>query len=117
MPLVRSCAHCNLADRRRVLLGMREAQEMTIPFERTRALISAKEFLEAMMDPKQTPRTPRWMRGKAKALLRHYPGLCEIELAHKALPEVYGPVPPFPRLRASEQTQGVINSTKGSHEL
>ena len=35
---------------------------MTVPFERTRALISAKEFLEAMLDPKATPRTPRWMR-------------------------------------------------------
>jgi hypothetical protein len=72
---------------------------MTIPFERTRALIGAKEFLEAMLDPKQTPRTPRWMRGRAKALLRHYPGLCEIEMAHKALPDEFGPVPPFSRMR------------------
>lgn len=37
---------------------------MTVPFERTRALVLTKEFLEAMLDPKQTPRTPRWMRGK-----------------------------------------------------
>ncbi|WP_405048390.1 BPSL0761 family protein [Rhodoferax sp.] len=87
---------------------------MTVPFERTRALNSAKEFLEAMLDPKQTPRTPRWMRGKAKAILRHYPGLCEIEMAHKALPEVFGPVPPFPRLSASEQTQGVIDASKAA---
>lgn len=73
---------------------------MTIPFERTRALVLTKEFLEAMLDPKQTPRTPRWMRGKAKALLRHYPGLFEIERAHKALPETFGPAPPFSRMHA-----------------
>jgi hypothetical protein len=71
---------------------------MTIPFERTRALVQTKQFLEAMLDPKQTPRTPRWMRGRAKALLRHYPGLAEVELAHKALPDKFGPVPPFSRM-------------------
>lgn len=37
---------------------------MTTPFERTRALVQTKEFLEAMLDPKTTPRVPRWMRGK-----------------------------------------------------
>lgn len=73
---------------------------MTIPFERTRALILTKEFLAAILDPTQTPRTPRWMRGKAKALLRHYPGLAEIEMAHKALPDTFGPVPPFSRTYA-----------------
>lgn len=73
---------------------------MTIPLERTRAMLLTKEFLEAMLDPKQTPRVPRWMRGKAKALLLHYPGLSEIERAHKALPVVIGPVPPFSRMHA-----------------
>lgn len=85
---------------------------MTIPFERTRALIGTKEFLEAMLDPKQTPRTPRWMRGRAKALLKHYPGLCEIEMAHQALPDKFGPVPPFSRLSASFSARGAIAATK-----
>lgn len=73
---------------------------MTVPFERTRALIGAKEFLEAMLDPKKTPRTPRWMRGRAKALLKHYPGLAETEMAHKALPDEFGPVLPFSRMHS-----------------
>lgn len=73
---------------------------MTIPFERTRALVMTKEFLEAMLDPKATPRVPRWMRGHAKALLKHYPNLAEIEMAHKALPDKFGPVPPFSRMHA-----------------
>jgi hypothetical protein len=71
---------------------------MTVPFERTRALVQTKEFLAAMLDPKQTPRVPRWMRGTAKSLLKHYPNLAEIEMAHKALPSEYGPVPPFSRM-------------------
>jgi hypothetical protein len=73
---------------------------MTIPFERTRALVQTKEYLEAMLDPKQTPRVPRWMRGRAKSLLRHFPGLAEIERSHKALPDEFGPVPPFSRMHA-----------------
>lgn len=84
---------------------------MTIPFERTRALVQTKMFLEAMLSPKETPRVPRWMRGKAKSLLRHYPGLGEIEQAHKALPEVFGPVPPFSRLSGTAEVLGVIDAT------
>jgi hypothetical protein len=84
---------------------------MTTPFERTRALVQSKEFLAAMLDPKQTPKVPRWMRGKAKALLKHYPGLCEIEMAHKALPEEFGPVPPFSRLSGTADAQVVIGAS------
>lgn len=43
---------------------------MTIPFERTRSLVETKLFLEAMMDPKQTPRVPRWVRERASHVLR-----------------------------------------------
>ena len=71
---------------------------MNVPFERARALVQTKQFLEAMLDPKQTPRTPRRMRGQAKALVKHYPGLFEIEMAHKALPSEFNPLPPFSRM-------------------
>ncbi|WP_345774098.1 BPSL0761 family protein [Hydrogenophaga sp. YM1] len=47
---------------------------MTIPFERTRAVLQTRELLKRLMDPKDTPRVPRWLRGQAKSLLRHYPG-------------------------------------------
>jgi len=63
---------------------------MTLPFERTRALVGAKEFLEAMLDLKQTPREPRWMRGRAKAL-----------------PDKSGPVPPFSRRHEIPRTTEV----------
>jgi hypothetical protein len=72
---------------------------VTIPCERTRALVYTKEFLEALLDAKATPRVPRRIRAQAKHLLRHYPGLSEIEFAHKGAPNWFGPVAPFSRTR------------------
>ena len=83
---------------------------MTIPFERTRALIETKLFLLELTDPKITPRVPRAIRGKAKSLLKHYPTYAEVEQAHKALPDTYGPVPPFSRLTGSPQTVATIEA-------
>ena len=39
---------------------------MTVPFERTRALVQTKQFLEALMDPTEAPRVSRWIRDKLK---------------------------------------------------
>lgn len=46
---------------------------MTLPHERTRAVLKTRKFLLALMDPKQTPRVPRELRLKARDLLKHYP--------------------------------------------
>jgi hypothetical protein len=85
---------------------------MTIPFERTRALICTKELLQRLQDPKETPRVPRWLREEARQLLRHYPTYSDVELAHRALPHLWGPSPPFSRLSGTGDVQGVIDSTK-----
>ena len=87
---------------------------MTVPCERTRALIQTKEMLQRLLDPKETPRVPAWLRGHAAALLRHYPTYADIERAHKALPEVFGPVPPFSRLSGSATTPAAIDGIKDS---
>ena len=47
----------------------------------------------------------------AKALLKHYPTYADIEQAHKALPDTFGPVPPFSRLHSSPQTEAVIQAS------
>ena len=73
---------------------------MTIPYERTRALIETKSFLLKLVDTKRVPRVPKSVRQHAEYLLRHYPSYEDIELAHKALPDYYGPVPPFQRMHA-----------------
>lgn len=66
---------------------------MTIPSERTRALIHTYELLERLQDRGETPRVPGWLREHARALLRHYPDRSSIQLAHLALPHLFGPVP------------------------
>lgn len=81
-----------------------ELRAMTVPYERTRALIETKLFLLELMDPRATPRAPRALRGKAKSLLKHFPTDADIEQAHKALPDTYGPVPPLGRLSGGTQT-------------
>lgn len=68
---------------------------MTIPYERTRALVYTLRFLQDLQDRKVTPRVPRAVREQARALERHFPTLAAIDLAHMALPGWYGPVAPF----------------------
>jgi hypothetical protein len=75
---------------------------MTIPCERTRALVYTLRFLRDLQDPQATPRVPRWVRRHAKALERHYPTLADIELAHTACPEWYGSVEPYLNDEATE---------------
>ncbi len=46
---------------------------MTVPIERTNAVIFTETFLLRLIDPKQTPRVPKAIRQEAHRLLRHYP--------------------------------------------
>jgi hypothetical protein len=46
---------------------------MTLPYERTRAVVNTHDFLLELLDPKVTPRVPKAIRTQAYHLLRHYP--------------------------------------------
>lgn len=63
---------------------------MTTPYERTRAILQTKEFLQDLLSPRACPRVPHAVREEARRLLRHYPGAWEVELAHEAAPHLYG---------------------------
>ena len=52
---------------------------MTVPRERTNAVIFTETFLYDLIDPKKTPRVPRAIRQRAHALLRHYPSRFDME--------------------------------------
>ena len=84
---------------------------MTIPYERTRAILETRTFLQHLLDPVASPRVPRRVREAARALLLHYPDYSSIELAHKALPHLFGPVPPFSRMRANPQADALIEAS------
>jgi hypothetical protein len=83
---------------------------MTIPFERTRAVIQTREFLQALQT---TPSVPTTVRVEALRLLSHYPGLPELDKAHWGAPDCWGPVPPFSRLSGTGDVGTLIAATKG----
>lgn len=59
---------------------------MTLPFERTRAVLLTREFLQDLMDRSKTPRVPARVRAQAGTLLRHYPTAADMALAGRAIP-------------------------------
>jgi len=46
---------------------------MTLPIERTNAVLNVEQFLMDLRDPKKTPRVPSKIREEAGRLLKHYP--------------------------------------------
>jgi hypothetical protein len=53
---------------------------MTMPVERTRAVIHTRQFLCDLLDPKKTPRVSKAIRASANHCLRHYPTNLDMEL-------------------------------------
>lgn len=64
---------------------------MTLPYERTNAVINTREFLRDLCDPKKTPRIPLWIRQQARSLLKHYPTKFDFEMFFKGR-EMFGEV-------------------------
>ena len=64
-----------------------------MPDERTRAILQTKAFLVDLLSTEQTPGVPDSVRREARRVLRHYPGLIEHDLAHRALPKLFGEIP------------------------
>jgi hypothetical protein len=46
---------------------------MTMPSERTQAILRVERFLLDLRDPKKYPRVPKAVREEASRLLKHYP--------------------------------------------
>jgi hypothetical protein len=52
---------------------------VTTTEERIFAIENARMFMLRLLDPKATPRVPRAIRQQARARLKHYPIVIEIE--------------------------------------
>lgn len=52
---------------------------MTVPVERTNAVVWTESFLKDLLDPKKTPRVPKAIRQQASRLLRHYPSKFDMD--------------------------------------
>lgn len=67
---------------------------MTMPNERYRAVKYTREFLRDLLDPKKTPKIPKYIRERAYSCLRHYPWDLYMEQAREAAPDIWGVSPP-----------------------
>jgi hypothetical protein len=63
---------------------------MTMPSERTRAVLRTREFLQWVLDAAATPEVFSQLKRQARALLRHYPSSIDMHLAHLACPMWFG---------------------------
>lgn len=52
---------------------------MTMPDEMFNAIRNARLFMQALMDPKQTPKVPREIRKRARDRLKHFPSEYDIK--------------------------------------
>jgi hypothetical protein len=68
--------------------------KMTVPDERTKAVIYTREFLQELLYKNLTPTVPPAIREKAKWLLRHFPSDCDLDFARQGAPQWWGPPPP-----------------------
>jgi hypothetical protein len=62
---------------------------MTLPDERYRAVKQAEQLLKDLLDPRVTPRVPKYIRQRASGVLRHYPGSWDMDRASHAAPTVF----------------------------
>ena len=60
-------------------LDTNKERKMTLPTERTNAVLRTERFLIDLLDPKKTPRVPKAVRQEAGRLLKHYPTQYDME--------------------------------------
>jgi hypothetical protein len=61
---------------------------MTLPIERTNAVLNTETFLIDLLDPKKTPRVPKEIRKRAASCLRHYPSRYNMSNIEESFEEV-----------------------------
>jgi len=61
---------------------------MTLPDERYRAIMWAKNLCEDLLDPKKTPKVPKDIRRRALSVLRHFPDEYFLSMLAEARPDI-----------------------------
>ena len=68
---------------------------MTLPDERYRALRCGHQMLLDLLNPKVTPKVPKYIRQRALSVLRHYPDSYHFMKIVEKLPEDFAVNSPF----------------------
>jgi hypothetical protein len=72
---------------------------MTLPDERYRALRCGQQLLLDLLNPKVTPKVPKYIRQRANSILRHYPDSYHFTRIVEKLPEDFSVNSPFVSLQ------------------
>jgi len=62
---------------------------MTLPDERYRALRCGQQLLLDLLNPKVTPKVPKYIRQRALSVLRHYPSSYHFEKIVETMPDEF----------------------------
>jgi hypothetical protein len=90
-------------------------KQMTSPYERTRSLLLTKQFLQRLSQTFAHV-LPAEVMLEANWLLEHYPTLQDVETAHKASPDLFGPVPLFQRHVVNLDFLGILDAVAQAGE-
>ena len=71
---------------------------MTLPDERYRALRCGQQMLLDLLNPKVTPKVPKYIRQRANSILRHYPDSYHFTKIVETMPEDFAVSNQFVRL-------------------
>ena len=77
---------------------------MTLPDERYRALRCGHQMLLDLLNPKVTPKVPKYIRQRAASILRHYPDSYHFTKIVEKMPEDYAISSQFVRLSDEKQS-------------
>jgi hypothetical protein len=77
---------------------------MTLPDERYRALRCGHQMLLDLLNPKITPKVPKYVRQRALGVLRHYPNSYHFAKIVEKLPEDFAVTNQFMRLSDEDKS-------------
>ncbi len=75
---------------------------MTLPDERYRALRCGHQMLLDLLNPKVTPKVPKYIRQRAAGILKHLPNSYDFTKIVEKIPEDYAVSSQFVRLSDEE---------------
>ena len=64
----------------------------TTSAERSKTVMKTRDFLQRLIDPKETARVPKEVREEAEKLLVHFPNYFDLMISHQHIPFVWGGV-------------------------
>lgn len=81
---------------------------MTKPFERTRAVLQTRDFLQWVLRAEATSEMFMQAKREACTLLRHYPSSFDLHLAHLACPMWFGPTLELRRSMPADEVERLV---------